>query len=135
VPRLDALVRDPRASFPQSLEVLQRARALRPDVPTKSSLMVGLGESDEEVLDAMRQLRDAGVELLTLGQYLTPGRPDSRFLPVDRYVPPAQFAAWESAAYAMGFQGVAAGPLVRSSYRAGELWERAISRRRAQATR
>ena len=122
VPRLDALVRDPRASFAQSLEVLRRARELRPDVPTKSSLMVGVGETDDEVLDALRQLRDAGVELLTLGQYLAPGRPGTRFLPVDRYVPPEQFAAWEQAAREMGFEGVAAGPLVRSSYRAGELY-------------
>jgi lipoic acid synthetase len=134
VPRLDAVVRDPRATFEQSLEVLRRARALRPNVPTKSSLMVGLGERDDEVVDAMIRLREAGVELLTLGQYLTPGRPDSRFLPVDRYVPPAQFAEWQDAARAMGFKGVAAGPLVRSSYRAAELWEQAISRP-AEATR
>ncbi len=134
VPRLDALVRDPRASFEQSLDVLRRARELRPDVPTKSSVMVGLGERDDEVVDALQQLRDVGVELLTLGQYLTPGRPGTRFLPVDRYVPPGQFAAWERAAYDMGFQGVAAGPLVRSSYRAAELYAAAISNRQSEAT-
>jgi lipoic acid synthetase len=127
VPRLDALVRDPRASFVQSLEVLERAKTLRPDVPTKSSLMVGLGETDEEVVDALSQLRGAGVTLLTLGQYLAPGRPGTRYLPVDRYVEPAKFAAWEAAALAMGFLGVAAGPLVRSSYRAGELHAQAIA--------
>ncbi len=135
VPRLDALVRDPRASFAQSLEVLRQARELRPDMVTKSSLMVGVGETDDEVLDALRQLRGAGVELVTLGQYLAPGRPGSRFLPVDRYVPPEQFAAWEQTARELGFQGVAAGPLVRSSYRAGELWEQAVRRRQAAATR
>jgi lipoic acid synthetase len=134
VPRLDGLVRDPRASFLQSLEVLRRARELRPDVPTKSSLMVGLGETHEEVTDALVQLREAGVELLTLGQYLTPGRPGTRFLPVERYVPPEQFAAWQAEALAMGFLGVAAGPLVRSSYRAGELYAAAINRRSAPAT-
>jgi lipoic acid synthetase len=134
VPRLDALVRDPRASFPQSLEMLRRARELRPDVPTKSSLMVGVGETDDEVLAAMESLRGVGVELLTLGQYLAPGRPGLRFLPVDRYVPPEQFTAWEHAALAMGFAGVAAGPLVRSSYRAGELYQRAITLRQAATT-
>lgn len=135
VPRLDAIVRDPRASFMQSLEVLRRARAIRPDLVTKSSLMVGVGETDDEVLDALRQLRDAGVELVTLGQYLAPGRPGARFLPVDRYVPPEQFDAWEQAAREIGFKGVAAGPLVRSSYRAGELFEQAINGRQAQAAR
>ncbi|HYO25575.1 MAG TPA: lipoyl synthase [Lacipirellulaceae bacterium] len=135
VARLDGAVRDPRASFPQSLSVLQAARRLRPDVPTKSSIMVGLGETDDEVLEAMRQLRRVGVELLTLGQYLAPGRPGTRFLPVARYVPPAQFSAWEEAARGMGFLGCAAGPLVRSSYRAGELYAAAITHRQAAATR
>src|SRR4051812_42163252 len=119
VPRLDGLVRDPRASFTQSVEVLLRARDLRPDVPTKSSLMVGLGETDDEVIAAMQMLRGAGVELLTLGQYLAPGRPGTRFLPVERYVEPRQFLEYEAAARGLGFKGVAAGPLVRSSYRAG----------------
>lgn len=121
VPRLDALVRDPRAGFQLSLDVLQDAKRLRPDVATKSSLMVGLGETDAEVVDALERLRAAGVELLTIGQYLAPGRPGTRFLPVDRYVEPAQFQQWEQDALAMGFRGVAAGPLVRSSYKAGEL--------------
>ena len=127
VPRLDHTVRDPRASFAQSLEVLARAKGLRPELPTKSSLMVGLGETDEEVLDALRQLRGAGVDLLTLGQYLAPGRPGTRFLPVDRYVEPRQFDEWNAAARAMGFKAVAAGPLVRSSYRAGNLLKEALS--------
>jgi lipoic acid synthetase len=121
------VVRDPRASFSQSLEVLRRAAVRRPDVPSKSSLMVGLGETDDEVLDALRLLRSVGVELLTLGQYLAPGRPGSRFLPVERYVEPRQFLEWEEAARGMGFKGVAAGPLVRSSYRAGVLLEEARS--------
>jgi len=121
VPRLDRSVRDPRASFVQSLGVLWRAKVLRPDVLTKSSIMIGLGETDEEVTDAMQQLRGAGVDMLTLGQYLAPGRPGERYLPVDRFVPPAQFDAWAEEAKTLGFRAVAAGPLVRSSYRAGLL--------------
>ncbi|MCA9235496.1 MAG: lipoyl synthase [Planctomycetales bacterium] len=120
-PRLDREVRDPRATFALSLDVLRRAKRLRPDIATKSSLMVGLGETDDEVIDALRQLRAADVDLLTVGQYLAPGRPGTRFLPVNRYVEPAQFATWERTAIDLGFRGVAAGPLVRSSYRAGEL--------------
>jgi lipoyl synthase len=125
VPRLDRFVRDPRASFQQSLHVLRFAKNLRPDLWTKSSIMVGLGESDQEVPAAMRQLRTAGVDMLTLGQYLAPGRAGERFLPVDRFVPPEQFATWEAEARDLGFSAVAAGPLVRSSYRAGALLERA----------
>lgn len=121
VARLDSLVRDPRASFAQSLEVLRRAKEFAPQIVAKSSLMVGLGETDQEITEAMQQLRSVGVELVTLGQYLAPGRPGTRFLPVDRFVPPEQFAEYEREAYEMGFAGVASGPLVRSSYRAGEL--------------
>jgi len=123
VPRLDELVRDPRASFAQSLEVLRRAKDLRPDLWTKSSIMVGVGETDEEVIEAMGMLRTAGVEMLTLGQYLAPGRSGTRYLPVDRYVNPEQFDQWAVDAREMGFLGVASGPLVRSSYRAGQLLE------------
>jgi lipoyl synthase len=125
VPRLDREVRDPRASFKQSVDVLQTSKRLRPDLFTKSSIMVGLGEADAEVSDAMQQLRDADVDLLTLGQYLAPGRPGERFLPVDRYVTPEQFEAWSNEARELGFRAVAAGPLVRSSFRAGELLEQA----------
>jgi lipoic acid synthetase len=121
VPRLDRLVRDPRASFEQSLKVLQRAKRLRPDLWTKSSIMVGLGETDDEVIDAMQLLRGANVEMLTLGQYIAPGRPGERFLPVDRFVPPERFASWAIEARTIGFRAVASGPLVRSSYQAGLL--------------
>jgi lipoyl synthase len=130
VPRLDHLVRDPRASFKQSLSVLRRAKSLRPDLMTKSSIMIGLGETDAEVSEAMQQLRDANVDLLTLGQYIAPGRPGERFLPVDRFVPPAQFSSWADEARAMGFRAVASGPLVRSSYRAGSLLEEARNAQR-----
>ena len=122
VPRLDSIVRDRRASFEQSLSVLREARRLRPDILIKSSIMVGLGETDEEVSEAMRLLFDAGVEMLTLGQYL---QPSDRHLPVDRFPEPEQFANWDSEAREIGFRAVASGPLVRSSYRAGLLWDEA----------
>jgi lipoic acid synthetase len=125
VPRLDRLVRDPRASFVQSLGVLRQSKEQRPDLWTKSSIMVGLGEADEEISDAMRQLRDAGVQMLTLGQYLAPGRSGERYLPVDRFVAPDRFTEWAEEAKCMGFVAVAAGPLVRSSYRAGLLLDEA----------
>ena len=89
--------------------------------------MIGLGETNQEVTDAMRQLRSVGVELLTLGQYLAPGRPGERFLAVDRYVEPAQFEAWGQEARELGFKAIASGPMVRSSYRAGSLLEQARS--------
>ncbi len=130
VPRLDKLVRDPRASFNQSLMILRLAKQYRPEVWTKSSLMVGLGETDTEIVGAMQDLREAGVELLTLGQYLAPGKPGTRYLPVDRFVHPDQFDAWKDTALRMGFLAVASGPLVRSSYRAGQLMEKA---KRAQS--
>ena len=120
VPRLDAVVRDPRASFEQSLIILREARKLRPDIRIKSSIMVGLGETDEEVTMAMRMLREAGTDMVTLGQYLQPG---DRHLPVDRFPTPAQFQRWDREAREIGFEAVASGPLVRSSYRAGLLWE------------
>ncbi len=125
MPRLDRLVRDPRASFEQSLCVLRRAKELRPDLWTKSSIMIGLGETDDEVSQAMRSLRGVKVDMLTLGQYLAPGRPGERYVAVNRYVPPEQFAAWADEARALGFRAVASGPLVRSSYRAGLLLQQA----------
>jgi lipoic acid synthetase len=125
VPRLDAIVRDRRASFEQSLQMLRRAKLLRGDLWTKSSIMVGLGETDDEVIQAVRRLRGAKVDMLTLGQYLAPGRSGDRYLPVDRFVMPEQFAAWADEAREMGFRAVASGPLVRSSYRAGLLLEEA----------
>lgn len=139
VPRLDKLVRDPRASFDQSLAILREAKRLRPGsvsdggLATKSSLMVGLGETDDEVRDAMRRLRDeAAVDIVTLGQYLTPGRPGERFLPVDRYVTPEQFDRYRDQAYELGFAGVASGPMVRSSFRAGVLYEATRTGRRVE---
>jgi lipoyl synthase len=127
VPRLDRSVRDPRASFRLSLQVLRRAKELRSDVLTKSSIMIGLGETDDEVTDAMQRLRGANVDMLTLGQYLAPGKPGERFLPVDRFATPEQFDDWADEARSMGFRAVASGPLVRSSFRAGSLLEQVKS--------
>jgi len=128
VPRLDKIVRDNRASFEQSLLILRQAKRIRPDVLTKSSIMVGLGENDEEVIEAMRMLKDAGVDLITIGQYLAPSQ---QHLPVNRFVEPAVFDKWAGIADEMGFLGNACGPLVRSSYRAGELFQRATTMLRA----
>jgi lipoic acid synthetase len=120
VPRLDSIVRDKRASFDQSLKILREARRLRPDIRIKSSIMVGVGETDEEVVDAMRLLREAGVDIITLGQYL---QPSWKHLTVDRFPDPTIFAEWDQAARELGFLAVASGPLVRSSYRAGLLFD------------
>jgi len=117
VPRLQRRVR-PAAGYQRSLSVLRRAGALRPDIPTKSGLMLGLGERDEEIEATLRDLREVGVTLLTLGQYL---RPSADHLPVDRYLSPQEFDSWQQRALVLGFRGVVAGPLVRSSYHAEEL--------------
>jgi lipoic acid synthetase len=117
-PRLDPVVRDRRASFDQSLAVLAAAKRLCPELWTKTSLMLGLGEDDVEVADVIAQVRDAGVDILTLGQYLAP---TLRHHPVQRFVTPEEFADWDRKAREIGFKAVASGPLVRSSYRAGLL--------------
>lgn len=121
VERLSPAVR-PQARYARSLAVLRRAGELAPDVLVKSGLMVGLGERDEEVEEALRALRAAGVRLLTLGQYL---RPTPAHLPVDRYVPPERFAAWERTALALGFLHAASSPFARSSHHAGEAFRAA----------
>lgn len=125
VPRLDLIVRDPRASFDQSIKILRQAKVLRPDILTKSSIMVGMGETPEEVVEAMQLLRDADVDLLTLGQYL---QPTSKHLPISSFPEPSQFEKWASQAEKMGFKGVASGPLVRSSFKAGILLHQARAR-------
>jgi len=119
VPRLYRDVR-PGAVYEGSLNLLSRVKRVAPDILTKSGLMVGLGETDAEVLDVMRDMHAAGVDILTLGQYL---RPSDREVPVDRYVTPGQFAALTKQGRAMGFLGVYAGPFVRSSYNAGAVYE------------
>jgi lipoic acid synthetase len=121
VRRLTPAVRDPRAGYDQTLGVLERMKREFPEVVTKSSIMVGLGETDAEIAETMRDLRGVGVEILTLGQYL---RPSAWHLPVIEFVSPERFAAWREAGRALGFRYVASGPLVRSSYRAAELFLR-----------
>jgi lipoic acid synthetase len=123
VERLTGTVRDPRAGYAQSLAVLrylsERAAAERLPYKTKSSLMLGLGETAAEVERALRDVREAGVDFLTIGQYL---QPDRKKLKVAEYVPPERFKELEAAGLAMGFAYVASGPLVRSSYRAAEFY-------------
>ncbi len=121
VRRLTHRVRDPRAGYDQTLAVLAAAKQHQPGLLTKSSLMVGLGETAAEIGQAMADLRHHQVDLLTIGQYL---RPTANHLPVERWVPPAEFDQYRQRGLALGFTEVAAGPLVRSSYRADRLLDR-----------
>jgi lipoyl synthase len=114
VPRLYKACR-PGADYTHSLALLQRFKARHPALPTKSGLMLGLGETDDEILDVMRDLRAHDVDMLTLGQYL---QPSGHHLPVERFVPPETFDSLAREARAMGFRHVASGPMVRSSYHA-----------------
>jgi len=116
VPSLQRKIRDARCSWERSVDVLKHAKDAGANV-TKSSLMVGIGEAEDEVYEAMQKLRDADVDVLTLGQYL---QPTKKHAEVARYVEPAEFDRYRDAGLAMGFQFVASGPLVRSSYRAAE---------------
>ena len=126
MPRLYPLARR-GSNFLRSCRVLRNAKELGGDeVATKSGLMTGLGESREEMLDAFGELREHGVQILTVGQYL---RPTRDHLPVVRYWHPDEFADLEREAYAMGFDAVAAGPLVRSSYQAEQTLEQAAAGR------
>ena len=116
--RASLQVRDRRANWTQSVSVLRAAKEAGAAV-TKTSLMLGCGETADQVMGALRKLRDAGVDVVTLGQYM---RPTQRHMPVAEYVTPEAFDAYKRAAEGMGFLYVAAGPLVRSSYRAGEFY-------------
>ncbi len=118
VPRLYPSVR-PGASYERSLALLARARRAGGRLVTKSGLMLGLGEREEEVRRLLRDLRAAGCDVVTLGQYL---QPSPQHLPVAEYVPPARFAAFRRLALSLGFRAALAGPLVRSSYHAGDLY-------------
>jgi len=124
VRRLTHPVRDPRAGYEQTLNVLRHAKAVRPDVLTKTSLMLGLGETDEEIEQAMDDMRAANVDILTLGQYL---RPTVNHLAIERWVTPEEFDRYRELALSKGFLECVSGPLVRSSYRA----ERALERNNA----
>lgn len=124
VERLTHPVRDRRAGYQQTMTLLQRVKAWQPDIFTKSSIMLGLGETDEEVHQCMADLRAHGVDILTLGQYL---QPTHKHLPVERFVTPEQFKEWQQVAEEeFGFLYCASGPLVRSSYRAGEFFMKGV---------
>ena len=129
VPRLDSKVRDHRATFDQSIGILKEAKRLRPEILTKSSIMVGLGETDDEITEALQLLKDAGVDLVTIGQYLAPS---PKHLAVDRFPEPERYDEWSKQIEEMGFLGWACGPLVRSSYKAGELLAKASARLRTE---
>jgi lipoic acid synthetase len=123
VPRLYPVVR-PEAVYQRSLDLLKQAAALDSDIVTKSGLMLGLGESDEEILNTLKDLLNAGCRLLTMGQYL---RPSNAHLPVKRFVPPREFGNWRNIALEMGFTEAVCGPFIRSSYHAKKLYHTAKS--------
>ncbi len=132
VSRLQRKIRDPRCSFERSLDTLRGAKALDLNVFTKSSLMVGLGETQEEIESSLRDLRAADVDFLTVGQYL---RPSPKHAPVREYVTPERFFEIQKLGESLGFKYVASGPLVRSSYKAGEFFAARLIRERREAVR
>lgn len=133
VAHLQRKIRDPRCSFDRSLETLARAKELRPRTFTKSSLMLGFGETHEQVVESLERLRAASVDFLTLGQYL---RPSKNHAPVAEYVTPERFEQLRVLGEELGFAYVASGPLVRSSYRAGEFFAlRLVREQRSLAAR
>lgn len=127
VEALTPYVRDRRASFQQSLGVLERAKQANPDLITKTSLMLGFGETEEQVEDALKQLRGVGCDIVTFGQYM---RPTKRHLKVVEYISPDKFDYWQKKAMDMGFIYCASGPLVRSSYKAGEVFIENVLKKR-----
>jgi lipoic acid synthetase len=120
VPRLYRQVRGPKSEYRWTLELLRRVKELDPSIKTKSGLMLGLGETRDELLDCLADLREYGCDFLTLGQYLQPG---PKYLPVFRYIPPEEFDELGKLAESMGFKKVASGPFVRSSYHARDMAE------------
>lgn len=123
VRRLQKKVRDPRAGYDRSLSVLEQVKTLNSDIYTKSSLMLGLGETEEEVLQTMDDLREVQVDILTLGQYLQPAK---ELLEVKKYISPEEFEHYKEKARAKGFLYAATGPLVRSSYKSAEFFIRNV---------
>jgi lipoic acid synthetase len=121
VPRLFRRVRGPKSDFRWTLSLLRRVKRLNPEINTKSGLMLGLGETRQELFDALADLLEADCDFLTLGQYLQPAV--DQYLPVARFVPPEEFTDLGHAAKLMGFKKVASGPFVRSSYHAREMTE------------
>ena len=123
VERLQKKVRDARANYKQSLKVLENVKKLNPKIYIKSSIMLGLGEEDEEVIQSMKDLRKINVDILTIGQYL---RPTDWHLAIERFVAPEKFEYFKQKALELGFLYCASGPFVRSSYKAGELFVRNV---------
>ncbi|XP_076031539.1 lipoyl synthase, mitochondrial isoform X2 [Oratosquilla oratoria] len=123
VEELTWLVRDPRAKYRQSLAALEHAKKAKQDLITKSSIMLGLGETDEQVLQTMKDLRTSGVDCVTLGQYM---QPTKRHLKVVEYITPDKYKHWEDVGNELGFTYTASGALVRSSYRAGEFFLKSL---------
>jgi lipoic acid synthetase len=126
VNRLTPRVRDARASYEQSLLVLKKIKNIDSTIYTKSSIMLGLGENEQEIIQTIKDLRSVGVNILTMGQYL---QPNPKYLPVFEYITPEKFNWFKKIAEQMGFVYVASGPLVRSSYRAGEFFVEGIVNR------
>lgn len=129
VEKLTPYVRDRRAEYRQSLKVLKTIKEINPSLITKSSIMLGLGETDAEIETTMRDLREAGVDCVTLGQYM---QPTKRHLSVIEYVTPEKFKVWEEKGKEIGFLYTASGPLVRSSYKAGEFFISSILKSRRE---
>jgi lipoyl synthase len=130
VARLSPLIRDPRATYEQSLRVLEIIKDVNYKIYTKSSMMLGLGEMGEEVVQAANDLRSAGVDIVSIGQYL---QPTSKHLPVKEYIPPEKFDSYRKSIEKLGFAYVVAGPFVRSSYKAGELFIKNMVHSRQQS--
>lgn len=123
VRRLSSTVRDARASYDLSLRVLLTIKEINPQLYTKSSIMLGLGETQKEVVESLNELAAAGVDIVTMGQYL---QPSLGHIPVADYISPSQFETYKKVAYEMGFRFVAAGPFIRSSYKAAEMYVRNV---------
>lgn len=123
VRRLSPKIRDRRADYDQSLEVLRSFKKLNQSVYTKSAMMLGIGETEDEIIESMKDLRDAGVDFLAMGQYM---RPSSHHIEVKEFVKPETFERLKTNALSLGFKYVAAGPFVRSSYKAGEFFIKSV---------
>jgi lipoic acid synthetase len=126
VQRLQSKIRDKRANYKQSISVLSNVKKLNPKIYTKSSIIVGFGETDKEVIHTMKDLRAIDVDFLTIGQYL---RPSDWHIAVSEYVSPEKFEFFKMIGEELGFRYIAAGPFVRSSYRAGELFVKSLLQR------
>ncbi|XP_046698832.1 lipoyl synthase, mitochondrial isoform X2 [Silurus meridionalis] len=127
VKELQRYVRDPRANFDQSLAALRHAKSVNPNILTKTSIMLGFGETAAQIHSTLKELRDSNVDCLTLGQYM---QPTKRHLKVEEYITPEKFAHWEKVGQEMGFVYTASGPLVRSSYKAGEFFLKNLLKKR-----